>query len=114
MRIQLDNHEIPYEGDIGISLWLDLPFNVQMHHGNVEGITLDRDDVEVQGITLSRGQSEIILDGERENDALPPQLADWFLMRFLDEWNDAKIDDDLYQRVAERAVDKHYEQLAAA
>ena len=112
MRISIQNHEWELEGDLNVSVWLDLDFVV-----TVTGIGIDRLElrrVHVSGATFVMQRQELICDGDGGNPLLPIEFRSWLASRFLSEWTDNEsLRQSFRDLLEQRAIDQHFEQLAA-
>ena len=112
MRISIQSHEWELEGDLSMSVWLDLVFTVTVHALGID--TAEVCCVTVTGVTFVMQRQELICDGAGGNPLLPIELRSWLASRFLSEWTDNEsLRQSFRDLLEQRAIDQHFEQLAA-
>lgn len=112
MRISIQSHEWELEGDLSTSVWLDLDFAVKVNGLGIDTIELRR--VHVSGATFVMQRQELICDADCGNPLLPIELRSWLASRFLSEWTDNEsLRQSFRDLLEQRAIDQHFEQLAA-
>lgn len=112
MLIAVKNHEWELEGDLNVSVWLDLDFVVTVTGLGIDTLELHR--VHVSGATFVMQRQELICDADCGNPLLPIEFRSWLASRFLSEWTDNEsLRQSFRDLLEQRAIDQHFEQLAA-